>query len=50
VVTDIKDRTAVDALFEAAVARFGRVDVVVHSAAVVSYGRFEDVPPMYSTR
>lgn len=44
VITDIKDRAAVDAMFETAVAHFGRVDVVVHSAAVVSYGRFEDVP------
>ena len=35
---------AVDALFATAVERFGRVDAVVHSAAVVAYGRFEDVP------
>jgi NAD(P)-dependent dehydrogenase (short-subunit alcohol dehydrogenase family) len=42
--TDITDAAAVDALFDAAVARFGRVDAVVHSVAVVAYGRFEDVP------
>ncbi len=42
--TDIGDGAAVDALFEAAVARFGRVDAVVSSAATVAYGRFEDVP------
>ena len=43
-VADIADAEAVDAAFAAAGARFGRVDVVVHSAAVVAYGRFEDVP------
>ena len=35
---------AVDALFETAAARFGRVDAVVNTAAAVGYGRFEDVP------
>ena len=30
---------------DAAVQRFGRVDGWVHTAAVVAYGRFEDVPP-----
>ena len=33
-----------DALLDAAEARFGRVDAVVHSAAVLAYGRFTDVP------
>lgn len=42
--TDVGDAGAVDALFEAAVARFGRVDAVVNAAATVAYGRFEDVP------
>jgi len=42
--TDVGDGTAVDALFDAAVARFGRVDAVVNTAAAVGYGRFEDVP------
>ncbi|HYO40261.1 MAG TPA: SDR family NAD(P)-dependent oxidoreductase [Nocardioidaceae bacterium] len=42
--TDIGDRDAVDALFRAAVERFGRVDGVVHAAAVLAYGVFEEVP------
>jgi NAD(P)-dependent dehydrogenase (short-subunit alcohol dehydrogenase family) len=42
--TDVTDAAAVDALFAAAVAEFGRVDAVVHTAAVIAYGRFEDVP------
>jgi short-subunit dehydrogenase len=42
--TDTVDGHAVDALFEAAVETYGRVDAVVHSAAVVAYGRFEEVP------
>ena len=42
---DVADDGAVRALFDAAVERFGRVDVVVHSAAGVGYGRFEAVPP-----
>jgi NAD(P)-dependent dehydrogenase (short-subunit alcohol dehydrogenase family) len=42
--TDVGDGQAVDALFAAAVDRFGRVDVVVHAAAAVAYGRFVDVP------
>lgn len=44
VTTDVSDGESVEALFDAAVARYGSVDVVVHSAAVVAYGRFEDVP------
>jgi NAD(P)-dependent dehydrogenase (short-subunit alcohol dehydrogenase family) len=43
-VADIADAGAVDAAFAAAVTRFGRVDVVVHTAAVVAYGRFDEVP------
>ncbi|MDQ6897331.1 MAG: SDR family NAD(P)-dependent oxidoreductase [Actinomycetota bacterium] len=42
--TDVSKADEVDALLDAAVARFGRVDAVVHSAAVLAYGRFEDVP------
>lgn len=42
--TDVASGKQVDALIEAAERGFGRVDVVVHSAAVLSYGRFEDVP------
>lgn len=41
---DVTDEDAVEAVCAAAVAGFGRVDVWVHSAAVVAYGRFEDVP------
>ncbi|MFG1817712.1 SDR family NAD(P)-dependent oxidoreductase [Kribbella sp. NPDC049174] len=42
--TDVSQAAEVDALMEAAERRFGRVDVVVHAAAVMAYGRFEDVP------
>lgn len=44
VVADVLEPDQVDHLAEAAVERFGRVDAWVHSAAVVAYGRFEDVP------
>jgi NAD(P)-dependent dehydrogenase (short-subunit alcohol dehydrogenase family) len=43
-VADVADADAVDAAFAAAVDRFGGVDVVVHAAAVVAYGRFDEVP------
>jgi len=42
--TDVSRAQEVDALLAAAVDRYGRVDAVVHSAAVLAYGRFEDVP------
>jgi NAD(P)-dependent dehydrogenase (short-subunit alcohol dehydrogenase family) len=42
--TDVTDPAAVDALLAAAVERFGRVDAVVHSAVVVAYGRFDELP------
>jgi NAD(P)-dependent dehydrogenase (short-subunit alcohol dehydrogenase family) len=42
--TDVGDGAAVDALFAAAAARFGRIDAVLNTAAAVAYGRFEDVP------
>jgi NAD(P)-dependent dehydrogenase (short-subunit alcohol dehydrogenase family) len=42
--TDVGDAKAVDALLNEAVAGFGGVDAVVHAAAVLAYGRFEDVP------
>jgi len=45
VATDVGDRDAVADLFARAEDGFGRVDAVVHSAGVVTYGRFEDVPP-----
>src|SRR5829696_7399733 len=40
-VADVRDAAAIDAMFSAATDRFGTVDVVVHSAAVMAYGRFE---------
>ncbi|WP_406830223.1 SDR family NAD(P)-dependent oxidoreductase [Pedococcus sp. KACC 23699] len=43
-VADVGDADAVDSAFGAAQRRFGRVDGVVHSAAVLAYGRFEDIP------
>lgn len=42
--TDVGDREAVDATVEASVEEFGRIDAVVHAAAVIAYGRFEQVP------
>jgi len=43
-VADVADADAVDAALDSASERFGRIDAVVHSAAVLAYGRFEDVP------
>lgn len=43
--TDVGERDQVDALFTRAQERFGRLDGVVHGAAVIAYGRFQDVPP-----
>jgi NAD(P)-dependent dehydrogenase (short-subunit alcohol dehydrogenase family) len=44
VVADVADAAAVEEAFAAAAREHGRVDAVVHSAAVLAYGRFEDVP------
>lgn len=44
VVLDVRDRDTVQAAVGEVLARHGRVDAVVHTAAVVSVGRFEDVP------
>ena len=41
---DVGDRTQVERLFDEAVLRFDHVDGVLHAAAVLAYGRFEDVP------
>jgi NAD(P)-dependent dehydrogenase (short-subunit alcohol dehydrogenase family) len=41
---DVTDAEAVRSVVDDAVARFGRIDVVVHSAQVMAYGRIEDVP------
>jgi len=43
--TDVTVREQVDALADAALHRFGRIDVWADSAAVMGYGRFEDIPP-----
>jgi NAD(P)-dependent dehydrogenase (short-subunit alcohol dehydrogenase family) len=42
--TDVTVGEEVDALAAAAVERFGRIDVWVDTAAVMAYGKFEDVP------
>ena len=42
--TDISVRAEVEELAEAAVDRFGRIDVWADTAAVMAYGKFEDVP------
>jgi NAD(P)-dependent dehydrogenase (short-subunit alcohol dehydrogenase family) len=41
---DVIDAEAVQAVVDGVVARFGRIDVVVHSAQVMAYGRIEEVP------
>jgi short-subunit dehydrogenase len=43
-VTDIAEVTQVEALFDAATRRFGRIDIAVQCAAITAFGRFEDVP------
>ena len=42
---DVTRREDLEALVSAAVARHGRIDVWVDTAAVMAYGRFEDLPP-----
>ncbi len=41
---DVSDDAQVEAMVDRAVAEFGRLDVVVHAAQVMAYGRIEDVP------
>lgn len=41
---DVARADAVEAVLADAVARFGRLDLVVQSAAVMAYGRIEDLP------
>lgn len=43
-VADVSDAGQVAAAYDAGEAAFGSVDGVVHAAAVMAYGRFEDVP------
>jgi NAD(P)-dependent dehydrogenase (short-subunit alcohol dehydrogenase family) len=42
--TDVRDETAVQELAEAALARFGRIDVWVNNAAVTLFARFDEAP------
>lgn len=42
---DVRDRAGCADLVAAAVGRFGALDVVVHSAGVTAFGRFDDIPP-----
>ncbi|WP_238450433.1 SDR family NAD(P)-dependent oxidoreductase [Micromonospora sp. 4G55] len=42
--TDVTVPGALDALAEVALREFGRIDVWVHTAAVMAYGRFEEIP------
>jgi NAD(P)-dependent dehydrogenase (short-subunit alcohol dehydrogenase family) len=42
--TDVRDEEAVERLAQAAVDKFGGLDVWVNGAGVVAYGRFADVP------
>jgi NAD(P)-dependent dehydrogenase (short-subunit alcohol dehydrogenase family) len=42
--TDIANTAQVQSLFDTAIARFGRVDIVVQCAAITAFGRFEDLP------
>jgi short-subunit dehydrogenase len=44
VVSDVRDRSGVTRAVDGAAGRYGRVDAVVHAAAVLSYGRFEELP------
>src|SRR4051812_18211660 len=41
---DVTDEAAVRAVVDGTLTRFGRLDVVVHAAQVMAYGRVEDVP------
>lgn len=41
---DVTDHGSVDALLDGALLTYGRVDTVVHTAAVIGYGLFEQVP------
>src|SRR5699024_6971867 len=42
---DVTDPVAVQGAFDEAQSTFGPLDAVIHSAAALAYGRFEDIPP-----
>ena len=42
--TDVSDEASVKAVVTSTISAYGRLDACVHAAAVVAYGRFEDVP------
>ena len=42
--TDIAEAAQVQKLFDLALARFGRVDIVAQCAALTAFGKFEDLP------
>ncbi|MEV7330421.1 SDR family NAD(P)-dependent oxidoreductase [Micromonospora sp. NPDC093244] len=42
--TDVTEPGALEALADAAIGRFGRIDAWVHTAAVMAYGRFDELP------
>lgn len=44
VVADVTDEASLHRVVERTVARFGRLDAWVHTAALMAYGRVEDVP------
>ena len=48
--TDVSKPDQVEALAQAALARFGRIDVWINDAAVAAIGRFEDIPVADHTR
>ena len=48
--TDVTDLGAVENLARGAVEEFGRIDVWVNNAAVISFGRFEEMPPEVNRR
>ncbi|GAB2662464.1 SDR family oxidoreductase [Kribbella swartbergensis] len=41
---DVSDSAAVDRAVKDTVAAYGRIDAIVHCAAVLAFGRFEDIP------
>jgi 3-oxoacyl-[acyl-carrier protein] reductase len=44
IVTDVSRKASVDALIEATLARFGRVDILVQNAGIYPYSMLSDIP------